>query len=50
MEDHGGDLILDDRAGGGAIGRLVFQLGAVAEADDSGARIDPLAWRVTSSS
>jgi len=40
MEDHGGDLILDDRAGGGAVARLVFQLGAVAEADDGGAR-DP---------
>ena len=40
MEDHGGDLILDDRAGGGAVARLVFQLGAVAEADDDGAR-DP---------
>ena len=34
MEDHGGDLILDDRAGGGAAARLVFQLSAVGEADD----------------
>ncbi|MEX2009797.1 MAG: PAS domain-containing sensor histidine kinase, partial [Dongiaceae bacterium] len=34
MEDHGGDLILDDRAGGGAAARLVFHLDAVDESDD----------------
>ena len=34
MEDHGGNLILDDRPGGGAIVRLILNAaGAEAEAD-----------------
>lgn len=35
MEDHDGELMLDNRPGGGAIVKLVFQTGGVAE-DDAG--------------
>jgi len=32
MEDHGGDLQLGDRAGGGAAVKLIFTIGAAAPA------------------
>ena len=51
MEDHGGNLILDDRPGGGASVRLIFaNRSAATGADRGGGRSNEVSqgsWRMT---